>query len=151
MSPLHALMGEQINPFVMWVWINKRHLIFRLKTRIMDILYGSKLGETEKKLILKKLSNENKIICNSCVGEIIKLMADISSSGLWCGGCGAMVDGEDLGIPKELEEEIQIWNDRFNYDPSNDEYTFPADFNEQGLKLAKKIAKYRTCYLFIHV
>jgi len=80
--------------------------------------------------------------------NIIKVMADFSSSGIWeCDekGFGAMIDYCELEISKELAKEFEAWIDFYDTCFEEDYYTFKVGkakvMNELGLNLAKKLKK----------
>ena len=80
----------------------------------------------------------------SIVGKFIKLMADYSSTGLWC-EYGTNLGPHNLPVSKELHERIRLWCEEYE---KNDDW-LPIDersgvfdlrlFAANGLEIAKAI------------
>lgn len=80
----------------------------------------------------------------------IKVCPDFCSTGLWNeDDGGTMLEFEELGLPKELQDEIDEWL-KF-YDKCHDKKLFSfiatvkrtKQLNDKGLKIAKQIKKLR--------
>lgn len=83
-----------------------------------------------------------------CGGLVVRLMADYSSSGLWCQACGSMLDPDDLALPRELQEAIAQWV--LDWDCATlASGEVPPTHNQRGLALAQQLVRYVPCTLFI--
>jgi hypothetical protein len=76
----------------------------------------------------------------------LKVMFDFTSSGIWNGKTGVMIDYEDLKkIPPELIQRFEKWINYFDDSFKSDYYTLKKGrariANSEGLKLAKELKK----------
>lgn len=79
---------------------------------------------------------------------MVRLMADYSSSGLWCQACGSMLEPCDLALALELQEAIAQWVGDWDRAMLNTGEA-PPTHNQQGLALTQQLVRYAACTLFI--
>jgi hypothetical protein len=92
-------------------------------------------------------------ICHVCGCDlIIRLDADYSSSGMWCGICGVCYSNPEKDfpeIPLEIITTINFWNLTWEMAMEDDQLNkqhFEKTFKNMGFILAEMVNEYLPCY-----
>lgn len=111
-----------------------------------QIEFGQKLTKATHVYLANQSGTH--VICSNCGGTCIKIMADYSSSGLWCNECGVMVDYEDTLLPSSIVDKIKGWIDDYEHLSKHIE-TLIQGHNLKGFAIAGEIRKFHSCLLWI--